>query len=130
MLRFSFRASAVNRGSEFFPRRNLAANRDRYLSDEQVIALLREAWDARVTQRFCLTEEDVQAMIARLPAEYCLEAFRSLRKRVDKLECQRRRVLTENEVLDLLDRQLQQSIQDYEQQRFLKTQQHAFLCEA
>jgi hypothetical protein len=54
-------------------------NRDSELTERECIGLLRQAWDARVTQSFCLNEEELREMLSQHPAEIILEAMNILR---------------------------------------------------
>lgn len=46
------------------------------MTEAEMVHGLRLAFDERVSTQFCLTEEEVRALLERYPAEFILQAFR------------------------------------------------------
>lgn len=84
-------------------------HRDHYLTNEQMVEGLRVAFDARVTQEFCITDEEAQDLLNSHPAEIILEAFATLGAELRRQAKRGVRYQQDEIVLDLLPHSLERA---------------------
>jgi hypothetical protein len=91
--------------------------RNEHLSREDQIYLLRDAWDSRVTHDFCITSEDAEAWLTRVPGGVILQTFTHLGKFLKSERTERLMFYDEAEIMELLEKFLNKEIADRERSK-------------